>query len=187
MTGWFDTHRETLGHREKAFTFLRDNLPDAPLIIETGSLRSPGNIAGDGNATMLFDELTAAAGSVFSIDVDADCEANINYHCGSQVTFMHGNSLDVLREIASKVKNVDLLYLDSLDVDFEHDELAARHALKECQYAMHMLSSRAFVAVDDNDVFGRGKGRLVGQFAEIKGWPLVLDGYVKIWSCYGGR
>lgn len=187
MTGWFDLHKEVLGQREEAFAFLRENLPAAPLIVETGSLRSPGNIAGDGNATMLFDELTATAGRVISIDVNADCGANIEYHCGSQVEFMQGDSLDVLRQLAGKLSNVDLLYLDSLDVDFEHDELAARHALKECQYAMHMLGKRALIAVDDNDFGGRGKGRLVGQFAEVKGWPLVLDGYVKVWSCDGGR
>jgi hypothetical protein len=80
-----------------------------------------------------------------------------------------------------------LLYLDSLDVDFEFDDVAARHALHECQYSLSMLSRRAFVAVDDNDDLGRGKGRLVQQFAELKKWPLVVDGYVKVWSCDGGR
>lgn len=187
MTGWFELNKETLAQREPAFSFLLEHLPKAPVIIETGSLRSPGNVGGDGNATMFFDELTATAGNVLSIDIDPECGKNIEYHCGSQVEFFQGDSLDVLRMLAGKIKNVDLLYLDSLDVDFEYDELAARHALKECQYAMHMLSRRAFIAVDDNDVFGRGKGRLVGQFAELKGWPLVLDGYIKIWSCDGSR
>jgi hypothetical protein len=187
MTGWFETNRGALGHREPAFAFLRDNLPKAPVIVETGSLRSPGNVNGDGNATMFFDELTAAAGRVISIDLNADCGSNIEYHCGSQVEFMQGDSLDVLRMLTGKLKNIDLLYLDSLDVDFEHDELAARHALKECQYAMHMLSRKALIAVDDNDGFGRGKGRLVEQFAELKQWPLLLDGYVKVWSCDGSR
>ena len=187
MSGWFDTNRKALGVRQTAFEFIFDNMPYAPVIVETGSLRCVGSVEGDGNATLLFDELTAAAGQVFSIDVDERCGTNIAEHCGNQVQFIHGDSLKRLPELREKLRRVDLLYLDSLDVDFEHDELAARHALKECQYAMHMLSSRAFVAVDDNDVFGRGKGRLVGQFAEIKGWPLVLDGYVKIWSCYGGR
>lgn len=187
MTGWFETNRSQLNRREPAFTYLVEHLPVSPLIVETGSLRSPGNVSGDGNATMLFDELTAASGMVYSIDIDQSCGDNIASHCGNQVIFLGGDSLDVLRSIATKLKNIDLLYLDSLDVDFDNDEVAARHALRECQYALHMLSRRGFVAVDDNDQFGRGKGRLVGEFADLKGWPLVVDGYVKIWSCNGSR
>lgn len=186
MTGWFETNRGRLNRREPAFEFLFNNLPKSPVIVETGSLRSPGNVDGDGNATMLFDELTAASGLVYSLDIDAACGVNIEKHCGRQVQFVEGDSLDTIRLLATRVKNIDLLYLDSLDVDFAHDELAAKHALTECQYSLSMLSRRAFVAVDDNDDFGRGKGRLVEQFAQLKGWPLVVDGYVKIWSCNNG-
>ena len=187
MTGWFESNRAALGFREPAFEFLFNNLPKAPVIVETGSLRSPGNVDGDGNATMLFDESTAAAGMVYSLDIDAACGVNIEKHCGRQVQFVEGDSLDTIRLLATRVKNIDLLYLDSLDVDFAHDELAAKHALTECQYGLSMLSRRAFVAVDDNDHLGRGKGRLVEQFAELKHWPLVVDGYVKVWSCDGSR
>lgn len=186
MTGWFETNRGRLNRRESAFEFLFNNLPKSPVIVETGSLRSPGNVDGDGNATMLFDELTAASGLVYSLDIDAACGVNIEKHCGRQVQFVEGDSLDTIRLLATRVKNIDLLYLDSLDVDFAHDELAAKHTLTECQYGLSMLSRRAFVAVDDNDDFGRGKGRLVEQFADLKGWPLVVDGYVKIWSCNNG-
>lgn len=187
MTGWLESHKSELNYRETAFTFLADNLPDAPVIVETGSLRSVGNVGGDGNSTLLWDELTAAAGQVYSIDIDSVCGDNIAEHCGKQVQFINGDSEKVLGELRSTLKRVDLLYIDSLDVDFEFDELAARHALREVQMAIPLLDKRSFVAVDDNNQFGRGKGRLVAQLAELKQWPLVVDGYVKVWSCDGGR
>lgn len=186
MSGWFDTNRKALGMRQTAFEFIFDNMPYAPVIVETGSLRSVGSVEGDGNATLLFDELTAAAGQVFSIDVNEQCGENIAAHCGNQVQFIHGDSLKRLPELRDKLRRVDLLYLDSLDVDFNHDEVAARHSLHELQTALSLLDKRSFVAVDDNNVFGRGKGRLVQQFADLKGWPLMVDGYVKIWSCVNG-
>ena len=187
MTGWFESNRGLLNHRGQAFDFFVRNLPAAPMIVETGSLRSPGEVMGDGNATMLFDELTAASGMVYSIDIDASCGDNIAKHCGNQVQFVEGDSHKVLRELVGLVKHIDLLYLDSLDVDFEADELAARHALRECQYSLPMLGKKSFVAVDDNDSQGRGKGRLVSEFAALKGWQLVVDGYVKVWSCAHGN
>ena len=65
--------------------------------------------------------------------------------------------------------------------------MAARHALRECQYSLPMLGKKSFVAVDDNDSQGRGKGRLVHEFADLKGWQLVVDSYVKVWSCAHGN
>lgn len=186
MTGWFEAHRSELGVREAAFNYLFEALGQAPVIVETGSLRSVGNVDGDGNSTLLWDELTAAEGQVFSIDIDKVCGDNIAEHCGKQVRFICGDSEKALAELSTTLKGIDLLYLDSLDVDFDHDEMAARHALHELQISLSMLSKRSLVAVDDNNPFGRGKGRLVQQFAELKGWPLLVDGYVKIWGCSNG-
>lgn len=187
MTGWFENNRSELGKRLPAFQYFVDHLPSGPNIVETGSLRSPGNVAGDGNATMLFDELTAAEGYVWSIDINPDLAAVVARECGEQVMFIAGDSVKELAALPQSVTPVDLLYLDSLDVDFEHDELAARHALHELQAALRLLSATSLVAVDDNNEYGRGKGRLVAEFAALKGWQLVVDGYVKVWSCADGH
>lgn len=187
MTGWLELNQGTLEHRLAAFNLLADLCPPVPVIVETGSLRSPGNVAGDGNATMLFDELTAATGIVHSIDIDAVCGRNIAEHCGSQVVFHQWDSVKALQELRDVFGKVDILYLDSLDVDFANDELAARHALHEVQAATPMLKRSSIVAVDDNNPDGRGKGRLVSEYAVLKGWPLLLDGYVKVWSCRGDQ
>ena len=187
MTGWLESNKDELRQRAEAFQYLFDHCPKTPVIVETGSLRSPGNVSGDGNATMLFDELTASTGIVHSLDIDASCGENIAKHCGRQVVFHEGDSVKSLLELHGVFGKIDILYIDSLDVDFEHDELAARHALHEVQAAVLLLKKSSLVAVDDNDEFGRGKGRLVAEYAELKGWPLVVDGYVKVWSCRGDR
>ena len=187
MTGWFEANRNRLGKRETAFTYFVDHLPENPVIVETGSLRSPGNVDGDGNASMLFDELTRDGGKVYSIDIDAGCGVNLQEHCGPQVQFVKQDSCEAVGHLSHIVKRVDLLYLDSLDVDFAADDPAARHALRECQYSLRMLDKNSLIAVDDNDFEGRGKGRLVSEFAKLKGWPLVVDGYVKVWRCSNGH
>lgn len=185
MTGWLELNQRDLGHRRDAFNLIADLCPKVPVIVETGSLRSPGNVQGDGNATMLFDELTAETGVVHSIDIDASCGENIAKHCGNQVIFHNMDSVFALQSLHDVFGHIDVLYLDSFDVDFENDELAARHALHEVQAAVRLLKRSSIVAVDDNDRDGRGKGRLVSEYAELKGWPLLLDGYVKVWSCRG--
>lgn len=184
--GWLDDNRMLLGHRRDAFEVIAAELRQyrAPHIVETGGLRTPGNVAGDGNSTLFFNDIcNDTAGRLVSIDIDAVCADNVAQHCGSRVVAVTGNSLVELPKLWNVPANC--LYLDSFDVNFDADEPAARHAFTEYLFARKMLSKNALVCVDDNDDQGRGKGRLVAQLASLMQWECLSNGYVKVWRTNG--
>lgn len=183
---WLDDNRGLLGLRRQAFEIIDAELRryKSPHIVETGGLRSVGNVLGDGNSTMFFDDIAKeTSGRVVSIDIDCQCADNVAKHCSSRTSAITENSLIALPRLWNMT--VNCLYLDSFDVNFEQDEAAARHAFNEYLIARKMLSRDALVCVDDNNDQGRGKGRLVAQLADLMRWECLHNGYVKVWRTNG--
>lgn len=184
--GWLQDNIGALGKRAEAFRVIDKELRGyrAPHIVETGGLRSVGNVGGDGNSTLFFNDLVNdTSGRLVTIDLDKVCADNVAQHCGSRVMAVTGNSLIELPKLWNVPANC--LYLDSYDVDFDNDEPAARHAFNEYLFGRKMLNRHALVCVDDNDPLGRGKGRLVAQLASLMQWECLHDGYVKVWRTNG--
>ena len=178
---WLQGNQDALWARFPAFRVLDDGLRslNRPVaIVETGGLRALGNVTGDGNSTYLWHEIVKdVGGTVTSIDIDPQCAAHCLQEFGYGVTAL---TMDSLKALANIDTAIDLLYLDSYDVDFADDRPAAFHALQECLLAYQKINSGGFIAVDDNK--GEcGKGRLVAEFAELHGWVCEHDGYVKVW------
>ncbi len=71
---------------------------------------------------------------------------------------------------------VDMVYLDSFDVDFNDTHPSALHHLKELASIMKNLVPQALVMVDDN-VDGTGKGQYVARFMKDIGAKCLHDGY----------
>lgn len=183
---WLADNYQTLAHRANAFAVIADELKQykSPHIVETGGLREVGNITGDGNSTLFFnDVVNETAGRLVTIDLDAKCAENVAAHCSSRVMAVTGNSLVELPKLAHFP--VNCLYLDSADVNFDNDEPAARHAFNEYLLGRKMLARDALVCVDDNNPEGKGKGRLVAQLASLMQWECLHDGYVKVWRTNG--
>lgn len=183
---WLDDNRGLLGLRQQAFEIIDAELRryKSPNIVETGGLRSVGNVLGDGNSTLFFDDIAkATAGRLVTIDIDDQCENNVSTHCSSRTTAITDNSLVALPRLWNLT--VNCLYLDSFDVDFNDDEPAARHAFNEYLLGRKMLSRNALVCVDDNNDEGAGKGRLLAQFAALMQWECLYNGYVKVWRTNG--
>lgn len=183
---WLDDNRDVLAHRAEAFAVIDKELRQyrSPHIVETGGLRGVGNVSGDGNSTLLFDDIAkATSGRVVSIDIDRVCADNVAKHCSSRTVAVTGNSLVELPKLWNLT--VNCLYLDSLDVNFEDDEPAASHAFHEFLLSRKMLSRDALVCVDDNDALGRGKGRMLSTYAMLMRWECLSGGYVKVWRTNG--
>ena len=183
---WLQRHEDALWARFPAFRVLDDGLRSLkrPVsIVETGGLRTLDNVTGDGNSTYLWHEIvTDVGGNVTSIDIDPQCAAHCLQEFGYTVTAVTMDSLEALANIDTAI---DLLYLDSLDVDFHNDRAAAFHTFQECLLAYRKVNPGGFIAVDDNKG-AAGKGRLVAEFAELHGWHCEHDGYVKVWRLPGG-
>lgn len=173
---------DRLGKRAEAFTtiftLLQENFEsEGPLtIVETGCVRDLSNWEGDGNSTILFNLFAVETGSIFySID-------NNPGHCDlagrtcPTARVLCGDSVAMLYQLRSSVEVVDLLYLDSFDLDWKNPHPSALHHLKELCAAAPLLKAGSLVFVDDNSN-GIGKGMYVSDFLSNIGAEKVFEGY----------
>ena len=192
-----------LGFRGEAFRKMfgyLDNLDRPVIIVETGCVRSPGNWAGDGQSTVLFDKYvrTKPGSAVHTIDIDPDATAVCTTLVGESVTIYTGDSVAVLRILAQRLAKthsvVDLLYLDSFDVDPGNPVPSAVHHLKELVSIAPVATEQTLVVVDDSPFTAQviavddtyklldaptigGKGKYVAEYAQ-------QVGATNLFSCY---
>lgn len=169
---------DKLHKRTEAFRLILDLLPGGCRIVETGTIRMVDNWAGDGQSTVVWN--TAAeilAGSVITVDIDpvgAQLVEQLELDRTSAVT------ADSVATLRSMYGPVDLLYLDSFDINFANPEPAQKHHLREIAAAWHLLRRGSLVAVDDN-LDHAGKGHLVAEFLAAHDATELLSGYVRVW------
>lgn len=167
-----------LGKRAEAFRTIINLLPANCSIVETGTIRKEGNWAGDGQSTVVWDQVAnILAGHVTTIDIDpigAQLVDHLGLTCTTAIT---ADSLATLRKLSTPVA---LLYLDSFDINFAEPEPAQQHHLREIAAAWHLVRFGTIVAVDDN-LPHAGKGRLVGDFLKARCAVPIVDGYIQAW------
>jgi predicted O-methyltransferase YrrM len=166
--------------------------PGTPVIVETGTVRAADpSYWAEGNSTIILDHFANHVGATFySVDIDPDhcalagrlCSARAQIHCGDSVAFLRDLSVSGLHE------RIDLLYLDSLDVEWKAPHVSALHALRELEAATPLLRSGSIVLVDDNrKIRGRrsGKGIYVADRMAARNARLLFDGYQMAWQLQG--
>ena len=151
-------------------------------IIETGTLRNPGNWK-DGQSARLFTEFVDYhTGSVRSVDIDpaavdsaraAIASDRFKSTCEDSVLYL-STQIDLDR--------VDLFYLDSYDVKWNDDHLSADHHLREFLTIEPHLKPGAIVVIDDNSRFlnsnqRTGKGHYIADYLETKEIRPIYDAY----------
>jgi hypothetical protein len=162
----------------KMFQYL-DGLDRPVVIVETGCARQAGNWAGDGQSTVLFDTYagTRPGSVVHTVDINPEATAACAALVGPGVSIHTGDSVAVLRaiaqDLADRALTVDLLYLDSFDLDVNNPVPAAVHHLKELLSIAGAITRDTLVVVDDSPSIARialvdGTHRLLG--------PMTIDG-----------
>ena len=208
QTFWdfFDTEAApNLRYREVTFRKIFDYLDtkNKPiLIVETGCARIPNNWAGDGQSTVLFDKYVSnrdAESICYSVDISQSSVENCRNLVSNRVTVSQDDSVHYLQNLAKKINSegryIDLLYLDSFDLDFIYWQPSAIHHLKELCAAMKCIDKNTLVVVDDsppnadfiwsdeksitfiNTPIIGGKGRMVAEFAQATGAQLYFIGH----------
>lgn len=168
-------------HRRPAFLYFVDHIfqiGHAPLIVETGTLRQLNNYEGDGQSSLLWDLLIQYnRGHFVSIDIDAEATKTARgickggeFHTCESVSFLHSYP---------EAKEIDILYLDSMD--FDGTPQSAHHHMKELAAIYDRLPSGCLIAVDDCHRPEAGKHVEVKKFFDVRGIDPVLQSYIHIW------
>jgi len=93
------------------------------------------------------------------------------------VSLVVSDSINYLREFAEPV---DFLYLDSYDyskTDIEVQRASQQHHLDEFKAIENKLHDNSVVLIDDCNLPGGGKGKLLVEYMTANGWHLLKDAY----------
>jgi SAM-dependent methyltransferase len=188
----------------KVFEYLEAKRPEGHLIIETGCARTKDNWAGDGQSTYLFDQFAEHCnGQVFSVDISPQACEYARSVAGARTSVFAEDSVAFLKRLGDQLvaakKPIDLLYLDSFDLDFFNTVPSSAHHLKELCAISPALSAGTLVVVDDSYRLVRcvlsnnggvtmigdqgidGKAKLVAQYFQNIGNPIYFEGYQCGW------
>lgn len=181
-----------LRKRAKTFRLIFEKLLDKKktghFIVETGALRIKDNWEGDGQSTHLFGEFCRMhQGTMFSVDTSLVSVETARSIVPSCVNLVFADSVTFLGNLAKAglSKPIDLLYLDSYDVDFENPLPSAEHHLRELDAAKPLLGSGTVIAVDDTflkDGKMAGKGLLLADSLKAMGATLLDVEYQAVWE-----
>jgi hypothetical protein len=114
------------------------------IIVETGSA------AWGTKSSLLFDSYVHSFGGVFhSVDSRLEPIFTLAPLCTPSTTLHCDDSVQFLKKIASKAKRIDMLYLDSWDLDLNDPVPAAIHGLAEFLAILPALGNGSIVLIDD--------------------------------------
>jgi hypothetical protein len=206
---FYDTIKPQLAARADSLarTFEYLDALDQPVgIVETGCCRQVGNWAGDGGSTLLFDKYAQChpGSAVYTVDIDPAATALCRSLVSGVVNVHTGDSVAFLRALAdappADLPSVDLVYLDSYDVNFDDVFPSAFHHMKELVAISPLISAHTLVVVDDSpsaftgflNAEGQlllvtppkagGKGKFVGEYAQHIGAEKLFEGYQCGWT-----
>ena len=151
-------------------------------IVETGTLRTPGNWMDGQSARLFSDFVELYGGQMRSVDIDSQaCEAARNTIASDKFSVAHSDSVAWLKQ-QTDLDQVDLFYLDSYDVDWNDDTASADHHLKEFLVIEPHIRPGCVVAIDDNSRWVNnnrrtGKGRAIVEYLETQGYFPIYDEY----------
>lgn len=151
-------------------------------------------------STLLWDKVAQIhGGRVLSVDLDGKSVTEANRLTSSHTTVTQQDSVAYLKTLK---ESIDLLYLDSYDLEFHQPANAAFHGWKEFQACRHLLHPGSVVVIDDTPLSGEwldhgryhpvypmfrdiapiGKGSLVAHELARAGAKLVLHQYQMVWQ-----
>lgn len=162
----------------KAFRYLENRQLNYYTILETGSIRDKNGWGSDGASTLLFDEFVGwLGGEVHSVNCNPH-ECNLAITLTSPRVRIYAS--ESVNKLSQSTLSPDLLYLDSMDLDWNNPHPSALHHLKELTAIYRQLKPGALVMVDDNRN-GIGKGMYIREFFETLKIPPLFDEYQIGW------
>ena len=169
------------------FIYLLNKQQKFHYIIETGTVHGThSNIRkrmAEGYSTVLFSEFVKEHnGKVLSIDINAEhCEISRKLCNNSvQVDIITDDSVEYLWKFKPS-HPIDLVYLDSFDLDANNPHPSAFHHIKEFLAIERHLQNGALIVVDDHVDDEIGKGTYIQQFFKNIGLTPFFKDYQIGW------
>jgi hypothetical protein len=149
------------------------------VIVETGCLRlRSGRLdwRGTGCSSIIFESFVEEfSGEFTSIDISRKQCSVARRYC-PRANVVCGDSIVTLHKLRKQIARIDLLYLDSLDLDWKAPHASALHHLNELCAASPMLRPGSLVFVDDNQN-GIGKGMYIREYMDKIRAKQICDDY----------
>lgn len=184
MDFWLNSVYDKLSKRANSFDIITSRLEQLKrpvVIIETGCSRYQDSWEGDGNSTVIWDKfVNHCGGAVYSVDIDSNATDHAKKLVSAKTSIITADSISWLKGLTTLRQSVDLLYLDSYDIDWNNPEPSMKHHAMELNASLHLLQPGTIVAVDDNFP-NVGKGYIVESVANALGWTNILNEYIKAW------
>jgi hypothetical protein len=152
---------------------------DGKTIVEIGCMRQPMNhpisevhpeCCNDGHSTVFW---CASGAQVYSADISLGAvrlaKKCIRDYCNGKIVWSDG--LKYLKKFKGRI---DLLFLDAWDV-LPGTQYAENHLLAYLA-AKDKLQKRNIVVIDDTDIGGGGKGRLLLPVLQADGYDILVSG-----------
>ncbi len=173
------TYRDRYFGFRKIFSYLVAKNKSSYTIVETGGIRDKDNWSDGQSSVLFYDFLKKFTGELTTVDVNPSVYANYRTWLPS-IGNVKDNVIILDGAVAlSRIdKEVDLLYLDSFDIEHDNPEPSMSHHMREFDSSQKIIdkSKDLLVAVDDN--FGKyGKGRYVLDWAIKNNKEILHDGY----------
>lgn len=186
---WFDTEAfPKLGIRAPTMrAVLREaQLMAAYRVFETGCVRQDGNWAGDGQSTKIWWEFVTQYGGKNGAFTSCDISKENCKKAEEIVLGLTCLCMDSVQALKRTTTPIDLLYLDSFDLDMSNPHPAALHALMELTAAMPRLHSGSIVFVDDcpmtPEFVIQGKGMYIAEYFKKLDITPFTFGYQAAWK-----
>lgn len=117
-----------------------------PIIVETGT-----SAWGTDSSRMFDSYVRTFGGRFYSVDISHKPARRLKLAKSKRTNFYVMDSVKFLEqfEIISKIKKIDLIYLDSWDVDWSNPFPSAQHGYKEILAARKHISAGTILIIDD--------------------------------------
>lgn len=191
FTAYLSSLSASLASRAQGFEAIFENLLKASqkpyLIVETGTIRTIDNFKGDGMSTFLFDGFANQfGGEVWTCDISPIGSGLVSSFCSERVIPVTSDSVLFLESFKRLSKRkINLLYLDSLDLDGPEQDQASTHAAMEYEAIKSCLAKKSIVAVDDavspEGDLREGKAKDVVKLLERDGFQCIFDSKHTVW------
>lgn len=151
------------------------------LIVETGT-----SAWGTDSSRLFAAYVNSFGGEFHSVDIRPEARENMPF-LGENVHFHVGDSIDFLLSfrVPKTFQKIDLLYLDSMDLNVLEPNESMEHGLKEFRASLRLLKRNSILVIDDTPIEphllgGEPLNTLgpMGLFQEKGPWS------IKSWRCW---